>query len=277
MISGEFLEREEKVTRPEITLTKGTTQAFIRPKDGGIVSRFRVDNIDVFFPDQYFQTEDHIKRRGGNPLLFPNAGSLPKGNKDFPNLGQHGFARDKAWKVKDMSPERDFIVLGLASDEETKVLFPYDFEVELRISVEDGILREGLSVTNRSEAVMPIAPGFHPYFQVPKEKREKVKTNIFGFNPAEFDWNSSLDFSRQVFVSLQVPGSGEISIKSSDEFQKLVVWSEPERPHLCIEPWTRESRAILDPEQRIEIQPGETANFWIEIGFQKTSKSMSKL
>ena len=118
---------------------------------------------------------------------------------------------------------------------------------------------------------MPIAPGFHPYFQVPKEKRDEIKTNIPGFNPNEYDWKSSHHFPRQTFVSLQVPDSGEISIKSSEEFQILVVWSELERPHLCIEPWTREANAILDPEQRIEIQPGETANFWIEIGFQKTS------
>jgi len=271
MVSGELPQKEEKVTGAEITLIKGTTQVFVKPKEGGIVSRFRVDNVDIFFPNQYFQTEDDIKRRGGNPFLFPNAGPLPKGNKELPNLKQHGFARNKAWTVKDISPGRDFIVLGLTSDDETKALYPYDFEVELRISVDEGRLRYDLQVTNNSDEPMPIAPGFHPYFQVPIEKREEVKTNIPGFNPAEFDWNSSPDFPRQAFVLLQVPDSGEVSIKSSEEFQKLVVWSEPDRPYLCVEPRTREDGAILDPEERIEIQTGETANFWIEIGFQKAS------
>lgn len=271
MVSGEITQGKEGRAGPEITLIKGTTQAFVRPTEGGIVSRFRVDNTDIFFQDQIVQTPDGPKRRGGNPLLFPNAGPLPKGNKEFPNLKQHGFARNKAWTVKDISPERDFIVLGLSSDEETKALYPYDFEAELRISVDDGTLREELSVTNRSEVTMPIAPGFHPYFQVPIEKRKEVKTNIFGFNPEEFDWNSSPDFSRQVFVSLQLPGSGEISIKSSEEFQKLIVWSEPDRPHLCIEPWTRGVGAIVDPQERIEVQPDETLDLWIEIGFRKTS------
>ena len=270
MISGEFPQKEVKVTSPEITLIKGTTQAFVKPREGGIVSRFRVDNIDIFFQDQIIQTPDGPKRRGGNPLLFPNAGPLPEGNEVFPHLKQHGFARDKSWTVKDISAGRDFIVLGLTSDEETKALYPYDFEAELRISVDNGNLREELSVTNLSERLMPIAPGFHPYFQVPKEKRDEVKTNIPGFNPSEYYWKSSHHFPRQTSVLLQVPDSGEVSIKSSEEFQILVVWSEQDRPHLCIEPWTREANAILDPEERIEIQPGETANFWIEIGFQKS-------
>lgn len=270
MVSGELPQKEEKVTGVEITLIKGTTQVFVKPKEGGIVSRFRVDNVDVFYPDQYFQTEDDIKRRGGNPFLFPNAGPLPEGNKEFPRLKQHGFARNKKWAIKDLDPDRNSIVLLLAADEETRMQFPYDFEVELRISVDEGRLRYDLQVTNNSAEPMPIAPGFHPYFQVPIEKREEVKTNIPGFNPAEFDWNSSPDFPRQASVLLQVPGSGEVSIKSSEEFQKLVVWSEPDRPYLCVEPRTREDGAILDPEERIEVQPGKNVNLWIEIQFQKS-------
>lgn len=270
MITGEIGKGEESLTGPELTLTKGTTQAFVRPSEGAIVSRFRVEDTDVLFQDQFVQTNKGPRRRGGNPILFPNAGPLPKENEVFPNLPQHGFARDKAWKIKDISADGDFAILALTSDEETKTLFSYDFELELRISVDNGKLTQELSVTNHSEAAMPVAPGFHPYFLVPIEKRGEIITNIFGFNPREFDWNSSLDFSRQVFVSLEVPGSGEISIESSDEFQKLIVWSEPERPHLCIEPWTRGVGAIINPQERIEIQAGKTANFSIEIGFQKT-------
>ena len=270
MVSGEITQGKEGRVGPEITLIKGTTQAFIKPTEGGIISRFRVDNTDVFFQDQIIQTPDGPKRRGGNPLLFPNAGSLPGGNEVFPNLKQHGFARNKSWTVKDINAGRDFVVLGLTSDEETKEVYPYDFEAELKISVDDNKLREELSVTNLSERPMPVAPGFHPYFQVPIEKRDEVKTNIPGFNPSEYDWRTSRHFPRQTFVLLQVPDSGEVSIKSSAEFQILVVWSEQDRPHLCIEPWTRETNAILDPEEKIEILPGETANFWIEIGFQKS-------
>lgn len=269
MVAGEKAIGEEGLAGPEIVLIKGTTQAFVRPSEGGIVSRFRVEGVDVFFQNQFVQTLDGPKRRGGNPLLFPNAGPVTKKSDEF-TLPQHGFTRDRKWIIKDMSPDSQSMVLGLTSNDQTKSIYPYDFELELAISVDSGKLREELRVTNRSQRRMPIAPGFHPYFQVPKEKRDEIKTNIPGFNPNEYDWKSSHPFPRQTFVSLQVPDSGEISIKSSDEFKRLVVWSELDRPHLCIEPWTREANAILDPEERINLEPGASTSLWVEIGFQRT-------
>ena len=268
MVTGEITNGEEGFLGPELTLAKGTTQAFVRPSEGGIVSRFRVDNADVFFQDQFVQTPSGPKRRGGNPLLFPNAGPVTEKSDEF-TLPQHGFARDRKWTIKDMSANGESILLALTFNDQTKSIYPYDFELELGISVDTGKLKEELKVTNRSQKPMPLAPGFHPYFHVPIEERSNVQSNIAMFDPKEYDWAKALIFPTQSFVFVQIPATGLITLKSSPEFQRLVVWSEPDKPHLCVEPWTRDVNAILDPTERIEIQPGESKDFWIEIGFQR--------
>src|SRR3990167_9154733 len=137
MVSGEMTIGEEGFLGPELTLAKGTTQAFVRPSEGGIVSRFRVDNLDVFFQDQFVQTPKGPKRRGGNTLLFPNAGPVTEKSDEF-TLPQHGFARDRKWTIKDISVNGESILLGLTSNDQTKSLYPYDFVVELGISVDSG-------------------------------------------------------------------------------------------------------------------------------------------
>ena len=268
MVSGEITIGEEGFLGPELTLAKGTTQAFVRPSEGGIVSRFRVDNLDVFFQDQFVQTPKGPKRRGGNPLLFPNAGPVTEKPDEF-TLPQHGFARDRKWTIKDISVNGESILLGLTSNDQTKSIYPYDFELELGISLDTGKLKEELKVTNRSQRPMPFAPGFHPYFQVPIEDRSKLQSNIAMFDPKEYDWSNPLIFPGQSFVLAQIPSIGVVTLKSSPEFKKVVVWSEPDRPHLCIEPWVGDINAILHPEERINIEPGSSVRLWLEIGFQR--------
>jgi len=268
MVTGEMTQGEEGLTGPELTLTKGTTQAFVRPSEGGIVSRFRVDNADVFFQDQFVQTPSGPKRRGGNPLLFPNAGPVTEKSDEF-TLPQHGFARDRKWAIKDMGANGESILLALTSNDQTKSLYPYDFEVELGISVDSGKLREELKVTNHSQKPMPIAPGFHPYFHVPIEERSNVQSNIAMFEPKDYDWAKALIFPAQSFVLIQIPSTGLITLKSSPEYKKLVVWSEPDRPHLCVEPWIGNINTILNPQERISLEPGRSTSLWIEIGFQR--------
>lgn len=262
-------EKEDPNQPKEIILEKGGTKVTVDPK-GVMTRRFVVDGLDILYPERIVKIGDKVKSRGGNPLLFPNAGPLPEGNEVFPNLKQHGFVRDKEWTVKSHDPEEGIITLTLTSDEQSKQLYPYDFEAELTITVDEGKLRYDLSVTNSSESSMPFAPGFHPYFQLPIERREKLKVNMPGFEPRNYDWESSLILPRQELVIANIPDSGITTIKSSPEFKRLVVWSEKDRPHLCIEPWVGDVNAILNPEQRIDIQPGDSTNLWMEIQFQKS-------
>ena len=191
MASGESATGEKGIIIiPESTLVKGATKATVRPSKGAIVSSFTVDSKKVFFPYQIVPRHSGLTTRGGNPVLFPNAGPLKK-NTEFPTLGRHGFARNRAWSVKGIDNKSDSIVLVLASDNKTRLLYPYDFSAELSISVDEGKLLEKLSVTNLSVTAMPLAPAFQLYFNVPIDRRREVALNVSGFDPAKFNWNSS--------------------------------------------------------------------------------------
>src|SRR4051812_17826544 len=56
------------------------------------------------------------------PVLFPIVGKLKNGS-----LSQHGFARDKEFTC--VSQDKGAISFRLKSDEETKKIFPFDFDL----------------------------------------------------------------------------------------------------------------------------------------------------
>ena len=63
--------------------------------------------------------------RGGIPILFPNAG--PVDSSKYPNLKQHGFARDSSkWKsVWSLDGFKE----TLESDKDTLASYPYNFSL----------------------------------------------------------------------------------------------------------------------------------------------------
>jgi galactose mutarotase-like enzyme len=55
----------------------------------------------------------------------------------------------------------------------------------------------------------------------------------------------------------------KLSIKR--RFKNWSVWSEPDKPFVCVEPWTGGINAIFNPKERIEIQPNGEEVFSIKI------------
>lgn len=268
MTEGPRIEREPPIDNPEkepkeFVLQAGDTVVKII-REGALVTSFEVGEHKVFMPDQEYP--DNGKRRGGNPLLFPNAGPLTEEDTGKLQLPQHGFARDREWTVEDYNPDDRTMTLSLSTDDETRKQFPYDFELRTRITVAEGRLTQELEIVNNSEEEMPVAPGFHPYFNIPAEDKPNISTNIDGFDPPSYDWKTPLVFDRQNPITLTI-NEGTIEIQSSDEFRKALVWSEPERPQVCIEPWTGDVDAILHEEERVNIQPGESAYLKMSTSF----------
>ncbi|MCH7641278.1 hypothetical protein IID22_03715 [Patescibacteria group bacterium] len=259
----------ETIPQDEIILKKGGTEVEVLPK-GAMIASFKVEGEDILFPDQYIDTPDGQKRRGGNPLLFPQGGPITEETDQF-QLAQHGFARNKRWEVDRVDQENGTATLKLASDEETKRMFPYEFEAKYTIEIEEGRLRTQLDVTNNSDTDLPIAPGFHPYFHVSVDEKPNITTNIPGFNPKEYDWKTPKPYEMQHPMTVNIP-NGELTIDSSSEFKTMMVWSEPNRPYVCLEPWVGDVNAILHEDQRLNIPPGETESLWMEISFEKAQQ-----
>lgn len=257
---------QEHTSQKEILLKSGDTEARVLP-DGAMIKSFKVGGTDILFPDQNIQTEKGLKRRGGIPLLWPQAGPLTQESDVF-KLAQHGFARDLEWEVKNVDEDNKAVTLKLNSSEKTKQIFPYNFELEYTITVFEGTLRAELKVNNQSEESLPMAPGFHPYFLVPAEEKSSITTNIEGFNPGEYDWKTPLDYEMPHPTTIEY-SIGVIEIQASPELKTLMVWSEPDRDHVCFEPWTGGVNALLDSDKRLEVVPDESPTLFIEIKYKQ--------
>ncbi len=101
--------------------------------------------------------------RGGIPLCFPWFGPHPT----EPTFPAHGFARTRPWRLDDARQVGDGVslTLALASDDETRKLFPHAFEARLTLSV-GAELALALDVRNPGTSPFAFEVAFHSYFAV---------------------------------------------------------------------------------------------------------------
>ena len=99
---------------------------------------------------------------GGIPVCWPQFGN--RFTKDLP---QHGFARKMVFEVRgtSYSEEMTEITIGLRSDDETRRLWPHEFDLEYTVSVS---MKLNLKLVTRNTGKTPFgfSAGFHPYFVI---------------------------------------------------------------------------------------------------------------
>jgi galactose mutarotase-like enzyme len=254
-------------TFEEITIVSGTTQAKIAPERGGLLTSFSVDNAEIIDLDRETFNDVMKNVRGGIPLLFPNAGPLKGG---LYNLPQHGFVRKMPWKVTGQN--RNSITLQLLSNAETRISYPFDFELKLAVEVVGNRLTHSFTVKNTGDSPLPTAYGTHPYFNIAQDNKHKLITNIGGFHPQEINWLEEFDqpFSNPGLINVQMPGK-EIQIESDPAIFKFVrIWHLPGKDFICIEPWTRDVFALDNPDQSLWIRPAESMTLYLTISAKIT-------
>jgi len=148
----------------------------IAPARGGIVTRFVVAGRPVLYLDEATLLDPTKNIRGGVPVLFPSPGALTGGRFRSGDaegqLKQHGFARQRPWRVAAQSPAA--VTLALESDDETRAQYPWDFALTMDYALRGARLRVTQRVENRSATPMPFALGFHPYFHVPDGEKSRA-------------------------------------------------------------------------------------------------------
>ena len=108
---------------------------------------------------------------GGIPVCWPQFGN--RFSKDLP---QHGFARKMVFEVRgtEYSEEMTEIRLGLKSDDETRKLWPHDFDLEYTVSVS---MKLNLKLVTKNTGLAPFdfSCGLHPYFLLRERDAAVVK------------------------------------------------------------------------------------------------------
>jgi len=101
--------------------------------------------------------------RGGVPICFPWFGAHPS----QPSFPAHGFARTRAFQFEGSEERGDRVIaeLSLRSDDQTRPLFPYEFQARLRVSV-GRELSLAFEVANESGTDFDYELALHTYLGV---------------------------------------------------------------------------------------------------------------
>jgi galactose mutarotase-like enzyme len=210
---------------------------------------------------------------GKAPVLFPICGRLFEGkyvykDKEY-EMELHGFARKSEFSVNEISSnEIEFI---LVSNEQTRKIYPFDFELKITFRLEDNKLVKTMKVKNTGNSVMPFSFGGHPGFNVPVYDGEAFEDYYVEFPNESLDKIVMSDrclylnkTEKYLLVDKRIPLRHDLfdndalffemkdasvklkSRKSSFELEFsfndmtcLGLWHMPktDAPYICIEPW----------------------------------------
>jgi galactose mutarotase-like enzyme len=247
----------------EIVLRHGDTMVGVMP-DICLVSHFQVGSWPVLYRAN---TTGNIKR-WGMPLMIPNFSRLKDGvfAEKHTTLPTHGFGRNMPWTV--LEHTSDSLTIQLTSNEHTRSQYPYEFAFTSQILVREGTLTYILTMENRSDETMPIAPGFHPYFTVAQAQKAQLSVKgLADFNPQLEQWATQPPDRPYLYlhnVSIDFPGQGTLTIEEepiegSYSLAMMQVWSEPsiapDHDFVCFEPVVASEDGLNRPEDRLNIPP----------------------
>lgn len=248
------------------------------PERGGLLSGWRCGGREMLYFDAARFADPSLSVRGGVPVLFPICGNLPGDRLPLPlgsfSLPQHGFARTMAWQLAELRGEKG-VRLALEDDEASRAHYPFAFRLELEYRLAAGSLAITVRVHNRGgteSGLMPFSLGLHPYLAV----SDPAAVDLTGLPPACLDHhtmeadsteNQLQQLGRGVDllceasgpVHLLDPAAGrQITLETIPPFDLVVIWTEPPRPMVCLEPWTGPRGALISGERRLELAAGES-------------------
>lgn len=207
-----------------------------------------------------------------SPILFPIVGRL-KENKTLIedkiyNMSQHGFARDMYFDL--IHVDKNSIEYKLTSDEKTREIYPYNFNLFISYTIIDEKIRVDWKVENIDSKDIYFSIGGHPAFNISSSKnlddyyiefkcRKNVKkVTLEGpyYNEIEdIDSLSILELNPNVFENDAIiyTDIDSVSLKSRKEefyinidikdFPLVGIWTpyykdaNSTAPFICIEPW----------------------------------------
>jgi galactose mutarotase-like enzyme len=201
------------------------------------------------------------------PILFPIVGRLLNDqytlNHESYGMRQHGFARDQVFQVIDHS--EDSITLRLTDNEQTRLQYPFAFELQVKYTLFQDTLDIEHCVTNLDSAELYYSIGGHPGFHIEGKLSEYyldfgsdysvqqhlITGNYYNGKTKEIQLSRKFELSDDLFTSdaivikqppFQSIGFGKIHgprILSlhCDTWTAVGLWTKPGAPFFCIEPW----------------------------------------
>ena len=242
------------------------------PERGGLVSAWRCGDRDVLYFDEERFADPSKSIRGGIPVLFPICGNLPDDRLEVDGLDhtlpQHGFARDLPWQLQ-LLDDQSGVRLSLSSSADTLKAYPFPFLLEMEIRPVANALEITTTILNRGHRPMPFSFGLHPYFHVsdlgqarltglPERCLNHLEMADAATADQLADLSQGVDFLCRPAgpVTLIDDSNGRrLQLQHQEPLDLTVVWTEPPRRMVCLEPWTGPRQALISGDRKFELAP----------------------
>lgn len=252
------------------------------PDRGGLITRWISDNKSILYFDQNRFLDKTKSNRGGIPILFPICGSLDSSfslfGKNCSQIMQHGFARDLHWKYQ-LDAEKDYLSLILNNNEITTKYYPFSFELKIDVILKINSLNFIINIQNRSNSPMPSNFGLHPYFKISDFKNIKFSDYpLVCQNQKENSLEHTNDILNNISkgIDILMYSNGRSSFKDYGLKREItlinpkpidisVIWSDPPRKMICMEPWTSPRNSLEDDYRILIIPPNSSQTFFTSI------------
>lgn len=238
--------------------------------------------------EEYIWCGDPEVWSGRAPVLFPICGGLKDdkyvyGGKEY-TLEKHGFARDSEFEIE--SVESDRAVFLLKATEETKIKYPFDFELRIIYKINANKLEVEYNVLNKGENTMYFSIGAHEAYACPEgiedysvifEEEEEFESSVLDGNlfehktekiaktgkelPLKYEYFA---IDAQSFLgmksrkaTLKNNKTGKSATLCFDGLDYFLLWTMPTGRYICMEPWSG-FPDFVDSDYDITHKPGIT-------------------
>ena len=302
---------------PVVRLTEvdSGSEVAVSPEFGANSFDFHVNGKRVFWTPPNATLSELIARSRlcGNPLLSPWANrieglSYKANGKQYtlnPALGNlrvdqnknpiHGLVTfSKQWQVREVAATKDEALVRMSLDcsrqPDLLAQFPFPHRIELTYKLKAGQLEVVTSIENLASEAMPLAIGFHPYFQLNDAPRDEWEvtipaTELVVLSPTLIPTGErkpnpyaggvklkgiALD---DVFAGLPVGATFRVRGKSQTievvygkDYTIGVVYAPAGQNYICFEPMTAPTNAFNTPGSYKSIAPGVSwrESYWIK-------------
>lgn len=237
---------------------------------------------------------------GQEYLLNPN---LHNYDIDGHSLPIHGLLHQSSvWEIADLGSDNNSARytgrLAFWKYPELMAQWPFAQEYEMTYRLSGGTLEVRTTIRNLSQAAIPVAIGFHPYYRIPDKPRDEWTAHIPARQKIQTDdkliptgeltpanlpdpvplRNRMLDTgfedlvrdaSGRAHFSIE-SGSEKIGIDFGPKYPVAILWEPPKRPFFCIEPMSGPTDVLnLAHEgkysnlQSVPVGGSWTESFWI--------------
>lgn len=247
------------------------------------------------------------------PILFPfvgklNGGVYRIGDREYAMKTQHGFARDMEFECVGVTV--DSVTHRLAATEDTLEKYPYSFELFVTHALDSEnprLLHVNWEVKNQGDTYMYYSIGGHPGFWITEGKKQDyyivfpgrddltyiAASPVSGLAVADKEYkletkegyilyNDTLpdtwifDYQNIKTVGIADQDKRPFVTMNCEEFSMLGVWSNPNGPFICLEPWVGRAdnegfTGSLKEKAGMEgLEPGTSRKLSHSIEFHRT-------